>query len=642
MKKCIALFLAVVLMLGCFTGCRMAPLLLTLPFMLSELLEDEDWEEWEDWDDPELPAPTAEPGTPDQTEAPDETQAPKPQGSSDSGKRQRNLGWRDYGEDDYVDMVSFRDLPYERPDVDVICTMFEDLAQMAERGEDADRILEAYYKANDAYMHFYTMDNLAYIRYTLDTNDSYYKDEYDALELAGPDIEEKVERFNKACAESDSRYDLEDAYFGEDYFADYEDFSLYTNEEYLALKKEEESLMSEYRSALEDPQIEFDGKTQSFNDLMEQYGEFTSYRGFQKYLELLKAYYDKYNPLVGEVYIKLVKIRQQIAEVLDYDSYADYCYEVEFGRDYTHADGRRFLDEIRTELVPVYEQMIAQDLSSQYEHFSMSESELKKGLQSAVRNMDPRMEAAYDYMTAYGLYDISQAPEKFDSSFTTYLYDWEAPFLTVNSQGSSADYVTFSHEFGHFTDYYVTYDAPEDLETAETFSQAMEFLSLCYTEGVFRESQRDALLHLNLLQVMDTFTYQAALASFEDQVYELPENQLTLKNLNELYHSCCKNYGNESDYYDFYYYMGWIDVTHFFEVPHYVISYCVSADTALQIYLREAEHRGDGLETYLKLYDREPGAGVQQVMRKAGLDNPFRKGGLQEIADFYREAFDLN
>ena len=642
MKKTLCLILTVLLLLGCFSGCQLSSLLmLGVPALILSQTGD-------DLETPsiqtEAPSVTKESASPTQAPENDPSQEGTP---TVPGKRKANGGWRDYAEDGYVDMVPFDEMPYERPDVDALCAEFEALTEMAERGEDAEAILQAYYTANDHYLHFYTMDSLAYIRYTLNTNDSYYKEEYDALELASPDVEEKLEAFNKACAHSKSRKALEDAYFGEDYFADYEEFSRYTNEEFLALSKEEEALMAEYRSALEDPQIEYNGKVQSFNDLMEKYTEITTYKQFQEYLAILKAYYSKYNQSVGEIFIKLVKIRQKIAKVLDYESYADYCYDLSYGRDYTHEDGVRFLEEVRTELVPVYNQLVALEKSEDYDQFSLDTSKMTAGLQSAVKNMDQqlkdgRMEEAFNFMTAYRLYDIETAPEKFDSSFTTYLYDYESPFLTVNSQGNSGDYLTFSHEFGHFTDYYLTYDAAEDLETAETFSQAMEFLSLCYTQGIFTERQRSDLLHLNLLEVMDTFTYQGALASFEDQVYALPENQLTVKKINELYYNCCRSYGNYSEYYDFYYRQGWINVTHFFEVPYYVISYCVSADTALQIYLLEAEHKGDGLAVYCKLFDREPGAGVQSVLETAGLGNPFRKGGLKEIADFYREAFDLS
>lgn len=627
MKKWIALLLVLALAVSLLSGCSLVPLAL---LGLGELLPELETEETTS------PTPTV----------PTETIPPVTVAPADGELlRLRNGGWRDYPIDSntgYIDMVQLGAMPYEHPDVDAICDAFTALAGMAERGEDADVILEKYYDAYDAYMNFYTMDNLAYIRYTLNTNDSYYKEEYDALELESADLEKALEEFEIACADSPSRRALEDAYFGEDYFADFEDYSRYTNEAYLALTKEEDNLLSEYRSALEDPQIEFEGQTQSFNDLYEKYKDFTTYQDYRNYLSVLKAYYNKYNPIIADIYIRLIKIRQKIATEMGYDSYADYSYEIDYARDYTHADGEKFLEEIRQELVPVSDALYGSSQAQSLDHFSMRTDALTGGLQRAVKKMDPEFEEAFNFMVTYDLYDVDYKPEKFDSSYTIYLYDYEAPFLTVNSGGSSRDYVTLSHEFGHFLDYYLTYGAAEDLETAETFSQSMEFLSLCYTDGLFTEQQRSDLLRLNLMETMDTFTYQAALATFEDRVYSLPEQDLTVENINRIFHETTAEFGASSIDYDFYYYKGWIEVTHFFEAPYYVISYCVSAGTAVQVYLREAEEPGAGLAVYKKLLEREAGDGVQTVMTTAGLDNPLRESAVREIAAFYKETFRLS
>ena len=624
MKRTLTVLLVLALVVSSFSGCLFVPL--TSWLMSLEEPDDPIWPTG-----PSITLPT-EPAT---SVLPTET-VPE----SDAPLRRINAGMKDYLEDGYVQMIPFSEMKYERPDVDALCGMFEELTAMAENGAPASEILPAYYAASDAYLHFYTMDSLAYIRYTLDTGNTYYKDEYDALELASSDVKEKLEAFNKACASSPSRDDLEREYFGYGYFDQYEDYSVYTNEEFLALSKREAELLADYRTLLEDPQVEFEGKTWSYNDLMAEFDEIDSYSEYQRYLRALQAYYEQFNPLVAEIYIQLLQVRCQMAQVLGYESYADYCYEITYERDYTHEQGCAFLEEVRTELVPL--SLEIEDTVSRPDHVAFSMSQTANALASAVHSMGGRIEEAYLFMMAYGLYDLTEAPEKFDSSYTTYLYDYEAPFLTVNAKGTTSDYITFSHEFGHFTDSYVTYDADEDLETAETFSQGMEFLSLCYTSGVLTDSQVERLIQSNLLETLDTFVFQSALASFEDLVYALPPEEMTANRINQLFRQCCIDYGVYDEDFDFYYTYFWIDITHFFEVPYYVISYVVSADTALQIFMLEREEAGAGLAAYERLLDRTGGEGLQTVMVEAGLNNPFRAGALKELAAFYREEFNVH
>ena len=630
MKKLLCLLLVAVLALGCFSGCRI------------QLLADPAMTEFINALRPTEPTAPSESTPTDTPTEPTETDAPETEAPAEIPQRLQNAGERDYLEDGYVEMVPFPEMAYERPDVETLEAQIEELAAMAERGDDPDAILTAYYAVSDGFLNFRTMDSLSYIRYTLNTNDSYYKDEYDWLEQVSPDLQEKLETFLKACANSPVRDALERDYFGYGYFDEYEDYEVYTNPDYLALAKQEEELLAEYRSALESPTITYGGETLDYNEALaaaeealENSSTYTEYyESVDRYIGVLKAYYEQYNVSVGQIYLELVKVRKQMATVLGYESYADYAYEISYERDYTHEQGAAYLAQVKELLVPVYEEVGSAGSGG----FSMTQDQVERALTAAVRSIGGEVQEAWDFMHAYELYDLSVAPEKFDSSFTTYLYNYEAPFLTVNAKGTSDDFTTFSHEFGHFTDNYVNYGADEDLETAETFSQAMELLALCYTEGVLSQTQIREMIRGNLSSLLEnSFLFQGALAAFEDRVYALDESELTVEKVNECFRQSCIDYGAYDEDWDFYYRMMWIDVTHFFEMPYYVISYVVSADTALQVYRLESEQTGAGLDAYRRLLDRTPGDGVQAVMQTAGMENPFRSGSLTELAAFFRE-----
>ena len=547
--------------------------------------------------------------------------------------RWQNAGEKDYLPDEPVAMVPFSQMEYVRPDVEALCADFDALTEQAKESEDAEALLEGYYGLYTRYIGFYSMDNLADIRYSQNTTDSYFKDEYDFCEKETPSLEEKREALMKAFAASPARDAMEEAYFGIGFFEQYDDYEVYTNPEYLRLSQEEAALLTEYRALTSELLVTYNGETKTLDEWMES-------DTYHDYLGSLQAYYAQYNASVGEVYVKLVKVRQQLAAALGYESYAAYSYEMTYHRDYTPEDGAKFVNGIREYLVPVMELADTNASLSRLSVGTSTEKDVMEMVCSAARNIGGVVWDAFRFMRAYGLCDIAQSPVKIETSFQTYLYDYEAPFVLVNAMGSGDDYMTFSHEFGHFTDAYRNYGANGDLETAETFSQGMEFLALKYTDTM-KKQKKNTLLKYELYDLLKTFVYQGAYADFEARVYALDPEEITVEKINALFLESCSDFGLREPGFDFYYSQSWIDVLHFFEVPCYIVSYCVSAETALQVYRMEEETDGAGVEAYFRLLDRDCAAGVQQVLEDAGMENPFRDEVLRETADFFKAELGL-
>lgn len=550
--------------------------------------------------------------------------------------RKQNLGSRDYLPDGDIQVPLFRDMEYTRPDADGLCDAFRVLTERVADGAAAEDILPSFFDTYDLYYHFYTMDTLANIRYYADLGDEYYHEEYEFCEQSSPDVEEAFEEFLIACAHSTQKKAFEKQYFGRGFLDAYLDYSVYTNPEYLALSKQEASVMEAYHKALDDPQIEYEGKKQSYEELLAKYGGDST-----KYLSLLKTYYDTYNPIICGYYIELVKIHRQMAEVLGYDSYAELCYEQTYRRDYTPQDGEAYLAEIHRELVPLYQKLAESDLLNDLQSSKMGEQEVRTALRNVVRELGGTFRGAYEFMEEYDLCDLSKSGEKMDASFTTYLQEYETPYILINAAGTTDDLFTLAHEFGHFTDSLYTYQAEEDLETAETFSQGFEWLAWFRLDNCIAADELEALRIAHLADTVSVFVSQAAYSEFENRVYALSEKELTESAVNDIYRTVCKDYGFYSPYADFFYSMAWIDIPHFFEAPYYMISYCVSSDTALQIYQKELAHYGDGASAYRRLLERTPGDGLQAVLKQAGMESPFENGRIAEIAAFLKEELGL-
>ena len=540
-----------------------------------------------------------------------------------------NYGARDYLKKAPVDMVAFSEMVYTQPDVDGYTAACDALVQKAQSGAKAKQLLADYYDLYDRYTDFYTMDALAEVRYSQNISDAYYADAYAWCESMAPTVEEGLESVMKAFAACPQRQTMERMYFGGGYFLYYDDYEVYTNEYFLRLSEQEAELLNQYRELMEDPQIVWEGKEQSLWDLQAD-------ADYDTYHALMNVFYETYNPRIVPIYIELVKVRNRLAQTLGYQNYAQYAYEMIYDRDYTPIQGKTLAKDIRDQLLPVYDAIVQTDWYYTLNHRAADEAETYQVVQTAAEALGGAWADAFRFMDRYGLYDISQAPEKEDISYQTYLYSYEAPMLIVNSVGDSSDFTAFAHEFGHFTEAYYTYAASEDLETAETYSQATEFLALCYTTSL-SDREREQMLRLKLLDALETFLSQASYARFEERVYALPESELTVDRVNEISREVNLDYGYYDPEYDNYYTLGWIEVTHFFSNPFYVISYCVSADTSLQVYQLEAAEPGAGVKAFEALLDRGYAYGVKEVMKNAGLENPFSPGRMQTLADFFRQ-----
>ena len=111
-----------------------------------------------------------------------------------------------------------------------------------------------------------------------------------------------------------------------------------------------------------------------------------------------------------------------------------------------------------------------------------------------------------------------------------------------------------------------------------------------------------------------------------------------MEKINDISLQVAKDYGYYTEGYDDYYAKSWIDITHFFEYPYYVISYCVSNDAAFQLYEREQAEQGSGLAVYNDLLPRDHDGFLETITEQGGLESPFAPGRMASTAAVIRAA----
>lgn len=522
-----------------------------------------------------------------------------------------------------LEYTVFDQMPYSRPDIDAVCADFDVVTELGKEEADFDSIIAAYEKAYDGYVNFSTMSSLAYIRYTLNLNDSYYEEEQLWCEENSPVLEKVYEEAMMSLADCSLRETLEAEYFGEDFFDDYDDEGMFTKDIVVELFQKESDLQAQYMALTSDMTIELDGEEVLLDEAL------SSATDYYTYSKVLRLYCEKYNPLMGEIFIELVRTRHALARELEYDSYADFAYDYYFYRDYTPQQADQYAEDIRNYLVPLM------DLQSGGYYPSMSGDEVMDLLKDTTDVLGGEFQTAYGFMKDYELYDISYSTSKMPGSYQTYLSAYEMPFLYVSPEGDMGDFLTAAHEFGHFVDGYVNCDTNYSTDCAEIFSQGLEFLAL--EAAPISESDRRTLRENKLSDSLMTFISQACYHSFESAVYALPEEELTLENINNLFYESNLAYGLATEGYEFYDSMAWFDIQHFIIAPCYVISYCVSNDMALQIYQLEAAEGGKGLEKYFELLYLAADNTILSLASEGEMTSPFALGRMDELAKFFEE-----
>lgn len=497
------------------------------------------------------------------------------------------------------DYVAYSDMEYTRPDMQAIDQALSNAIE-ASKGDDLDRIVDLIYAYYDVYDGFYTNYALADIRYCADLTDLYWVDEYNYCADNSAAVDAGLEELYYALAQSPCRDALEgEDYFGASFFDSYEGENEW-DAEFVALLEQESQLQSRYYELSEEA-LEYEPDS--------------------------NAYYDACGREMAELLVELIRLRQEIAAYWGYADYVQFANDLYYNRDYTMEQSAQYLLDIAHELTPLYQAVYNSEKWNTCNPIC-TESETYDYVRAAAQSMGGTVLEAFTLMDQAGLYDISYGANKYDSSFEVYLTSYWEPFIFMNPSGVDYDKLVFAHEFGHFCNDYASYGSYADTDVTEFFSQGMEYLSLCYTDAP------EELVWLKLADSLCTFVEQAAFATFEQRMYALSEEALTVENLRKLYREVAELYGfGSTGYTDW----EFVQIGHFYTDPMYIISYVVSNDAALQLYQLELAEKGAGLSCYQENLDTQAYC-LLEFLSSAQLQSPFEEGRMAAVRQTLEEA----
>lgn len=515
-------------------------------------------------------------------------------------------------------------------DSDEISTLSE-MASESGEGKEEERILALYSEIMDEITKVQTCYTLAQIRFCQNVLDEENAARQQILYEDALDMKDKAySALAKVCS-SPYRDAMETVLKATmvEMLAEYEEMTDEEKEIYFR----ENSLTQEYGQAVvEDYVYEYEGEEWTFerltneNEVLDQEDAIAIYTGL----------YREKNSVLGEIYLKLVQLRNERAKLEGYDNYAEYAYDALYIRDYSLDEIKKFFEEMKKSVVPAFydaqEIFYSMDFSSLYE---LPETTAKERLDLIGRyldDVDPELSECFDYMEKYGLYDMDPGEGKADTGFTMDLPYYNDAFTFDAPYGNYYDYTTAIHEFGHYN--YMFHNTEDiltsqnNIDMSEIHSQGLEMLYYDYADELLQGDAGKLLQFLEVYNMAESTIETSLVSEFEIRVYENPG--MTLDDMNKLYFNLAAKYGiyytnKDSEVYS------WVDISHIFEVPCYYIGYCTAAFTSLDLLTLAEDNRHEAVEKYMELTTLSTYAPYCAAVEYADLRDIFEKGTAKEI-----------
>lgn len=493
--------------------------------------------------------------------------------------------------------VSFSDMEYSRPDLTAFREQTEKTEELSKTETDVKKLMDEVYACYELYYDFYTNYVLANIHYCADVTDIYWDEEYQHCLSYTSEVDAAMDSLLYALADCTLRGELEkDDFFGEGFFSAYEGDSVW-DETFTALMDQEADLLAEYY------------------DLSAEASPYMAYS---------KEFFTQWGTKFVDLFGRLVALRQEIAEYAGYENYIGFAYDFYYDRDYTPEQAVSLIGDIQKELSPLYAQLTE---SVRYPGYApCTEAQIFAYVKDTAEKMGGTILDAFRLMEKNELYNTTISNKKYDASFEVFLPNYFSPYVFLNPQGIAMDQLTFAHEFGHFCNDYAAGGTVAGVDVAEVFSQAMEYLSLCYNP------KGSTLEPTKMADTLGLFVEQSAYACFEHRVYRLKGEEITAENVLAVYQQVGEEFGFAGGYWDA---REFVMIPHFFTNPLYIISYVVSADAAMQIYQAERKETGAGLALMEANLDTDQPLFLAFV-EEAGLTSPFEPGRAAALRDTLR------
>ena len=552
--------------------------------------------------------------------------------------------------------IKFKDMPYQRPDLDKTKETVADLTERLSAAQSYEAAREVFLEHERLMREIMTLDQLSYIRHSIDTRDEFYTAERDFWDESMPELQASENRWTKAMLASPFRADFT-AEYGELMFINAEIEERSFSEAIIGELQQENKLVTEHGKLIASAQIPFEGGTYTLSQLT----PFKNDANDERRLAAWKAegtWYKEHQADLDRIYDEMVHLRDAMGKKLGHDGYIPLGYDRMQRNCYGKEDIEHFREAVVKYVVPLCDDIYraqAERLGFEYP-LSFSDAQLM------FRSGNPKPQGTPDDILAQGkrfydelspetseffrtmldceLMDVLSTEGKEGGGYCTDLSLYEVPFIFANFNGTQGDVEVITHEAGHAFECYLncgrtpaSYTWPTS-EACEVHSMSMEFFAWPWCEGFFGPDTRK-YLYSHLSGAVTFIPYGTMVDHFQHLVYERPEmtpaeRHATWKKLMGTYMPWMRLDGDIPFYADG---EGWQRQSHIYEVPFYYVDYCFAQTVALEFWAMIQEDQANAWKHYMAYTTLGGSLTFTELLERAGLKSPFEEECLRGICE---------
>ena len=557
---------------------------------------------------------------------------------------------------------TFGQLKYERPDFEALKAFYEKLIGKVKNAKTYEAVKICMREEEEYSSRVSTMCTIASIRHTVDTSDKFYEEEDKYLNRQYPEAMPYMQGFSLALLDSPFKREI-DAEYGEFFLKNIKLGVDSFSEKNIQLMQEENELVDRYQRIMASCKISFEG-------------EECNLYGIKKYFSspdrnIRKAAWKKYSEFfsshekeMGEIFDKLVKIRNQMGENMGFENFIKLGYMQQGRLDYDEKNVAEFRRQVEEVLVPfcskLYEAQAkrigVEEIECYDEEFIFPDGNavpvgnrpyLVEQAKKMYRDMSRETGEFIDFMLGHELMDLDNKPNKASTGYMTYLADYKAPFVFSCFNGTTGDVDVLTHEMGHaFAGYMAMRTQPlmaewsESTDIAEIHSMSMEQFAYPYAELFFGD--KAGKYRFQHLQEAVTFVpFGVAVDEFQHIVYQKPD--LTPEERTAEWRKLEKKYMPWRKYDgDPFFEKGgwWYHRIHIFHYPFYYINYTLTTMGAMEFKKKMAEDKTSCWEDYMTICKVGGSLGYLDTLRAANLSVPFEAGSVKKAAGYAMEILE--
>ncbi|HBD06254.1 MAG TPA: M3 family oligoendopeptidase [Firmicutes bacterium] len=552
-----------------------------------------------------------------------------------------------------MEKIDFEKIKSEMPDVKGYKEKLSELSKRISKTDDpkeAVEIIQEYFDLSDKIS---TQVNIIYIRFTQDTTNSEYEEAQKKLDEISPEISDAEQEFEKALLASKQLKAVEKK-FGKLYIDMVKSSQKTFSKEIMDDLREEGLLTFKYNKLVSSAQIEFNGEKLNLPQLS-KYAISNDRKVRKEASSLIHKFYEDNDKELGDIFDKLVHVRDKMAKKLGFKNYLGLGY-LRLGRiDYNQKDVKKYRAQIKKNIVevaskyrkkqierigikrPKYYDYVINFSDGNPEPFGTTQEKILNA-EKMYKNMSPEIGEYFTFMKEGNFLDLEARKGKSGGGYEAYIPGLKSPFIFSNFNGTSADIDVLTHEFGHAlqaflgSSYIPPYRSP-GMECCEMHSMSMEYLTYPYLDMFFDEKNLRKYRYQHIIDALFFIPYGTAVDEFQEKVYEnvdlTPEERKTHWRKIEKKYLPERKYGKECEFLE----KGgfWYKQRHIFESPLYYIDYTIAQVVSLEFLVESEENYDKALDKYLFFSKLGGSLPYHKLLKTGGLQDPMTPGVIEDL-----------